>query len=238
MDDRLGVIFDMDGVLIDSYHAHFKSWQRICEQSGLAITREQFDATFGRTSRETIAALWKDSRLTEEEILELDRRKEALFREMLRAELPAMPGAVELLQSLYEAGFALGLGSSGPRENVELVLDALGNRGWWGAVVTGSDVTRGKPDPQVFLIAADRLALPPSRCAVVEDAPLGIAAAKQAGMKTIALVSTGRTRQMLAQADMVVESLAEITCSSVRNLILRDQPPASSYAWRSNGLSR
>jgi beta-phosphoglucomutase len=219
--DRLAVIFDMDGVLIDSYRAHLQSWQVMAKEAGLRFTQEQFDATFGRTSREVIAALWKDRRLSGEEIAALDDRKEAVFREVLGAAFPAMPGAADLLQSLFEAGFALGVGSSGPAENVELALDRLGNRSHWRAVVTGSDVTRGKPDPQVFLLAAERLAVPPRRCAVVEDAPPGVAAAKAAGMACIGLVSTGRTRPMLSQADLTIDSLSELRPEIVRDLIVR-----------------
>ena len=221
MPHRLAVIFDMDGVLIDSYHAHFKSWQAMAGEAGLTFTEQQFDATFGRTSREIIAGLWKDRRLSEDQIRTLDDRKEAVFREILRADFPAMPGAAELLQSLHDAGFALALGSSGPPENVELALDRLGSRSLWGAVVTGSDVTRGKPDPQVFLLAAERLGIAPAQCAVVEDAPAGVAAAKTAGMAAIGLASTGRTRAMLSQADLVVDSLRTITPEVIRQLIQR-----------------
>ena len=92
-------------------------------------------------------------------------------------------------------------------------------RSLFGAVVTGSDVTRGKPDPQVFLLAAGRLGIPPARCAVVEDAPPGIAAAKAAGMTAVGLASTGRTRQSLAAADLVVDALAELTPERIRDLI-------------------
>ena len=219
MTDRLAVIFDMDGVLVDSYDAHFQSWRRMAEEQGLEFTREQFDATFGRTSREIIAALWKDRHLSDAEIRELDDRKEALFREFLAADFPAMPGALELLGSLYEAGFALGMGSSGPPENVELVLDRLGNRQWWWAVVTAKDVTRGKPDPQVFLVAAQRLGASPACCAVVEDAPPGIAAAKAAGMVSIGLLSTGRTPQMLAEADLMVDSLHRLSPPVIHHLL-------------------
>jgi len=219
LNERLAVIFDMDGVLVDSYHAHFRSWLAMAREAGLEFTREEFDATFGRTSREIIAALWKDRRLSNDEIAALDDRKEALFRQMLQADFSPMPGAVRLLEALRNAGLALGVGSSGPPENVDLVLDRLSERSLWGAVVTGKDVTRGKPDPQVFLMAAERLGVLPARCAVIEDAPPGIAAAKAAGMASVGLVSTGRTRALLSQADLVVDSLDELTPEVIRGLI-------------------
>jgi len=231
MSDNLAVIFDMDGVLVDSYHAHFKSWQAVAAEEGLAISEADFASQFGRTSREIIAAYWGHGSYTDrppiggaflcptEWAAELDDRKEACFRRILEADFPVMPGAPDLLRSLDEAGFALAVGSSGPPANIELVLSRLGNRSLFRAMVTGMDVTRGKPDPQVFLIAAKRLDVPPRRCAVVEDAPPGVQAANAAGMASVGLISTGRTRESLAQADLVVGSLAELSPRILRDLV-------------------
>ncbi len=221
MNERLAVIFDMDGVLVDSYRAHYQSWQKVAASLGRGMSREEFDATFGRTSREIIAALWPDAVSSEEDIARLDAQKEAAYRDILAADFPPMPGVKELLESLHAAGFALAIGSSGPPENVELVLDRLGSRALFAAVVDGMDVIRGKPDPQVFLLAAERLAVPPKHCAVVEDAPLGIAAAKAAEMVSVGLVSTGRSRGILAAADLVVDSLAELSSAVFESLIAR-----------------
>ncbi len=221
MNHKLAVIFDMDGVLVDSYSAHFKSWQIVAAEEGHVITEADFALHFGRTSREIIAAYWPESGLSDAEIAALDDRKELAFREILKAAFPVMPGALDLLQSLHEAGFGLGVGSSGPPENVDLVLDRLEAKSLFGAVVTGADVTRGKPDPQVFLIAAERLGVVPRQCAVVEDAPLGIAAAKTAGMASVGLVSTGRARESLSDADLVVDSLAELSPEVLKRLIAK-----------------
>ena len=222
----LAVIFDMDGVLVDSYHAHFESWQMMAAEERLALTEAEFAAQFGRTNPEIIAVYWGENRYRGEEIAAMADRKEEVFREILRARFPAMPGVGELLRSLDEAGFALAVGSSGPPENIELVLSRLGARSLFRAVVTSKDVTRGKPDPQVFLIAAERLGVPAQRCAVVEDAPAGIAAAQAAGMTGIGLASTGRTRESLAAAALVVDSLAEISPERVGDLI------AGNRSWR------
>lgn len=218
--DGLGVIFDMDGVLVDSYHAHFESWQMIAQTEGLNFTEAQFAATFGRTSREIIASLWGEGQ-TDKRVRELDDRKEAAYREIIEAQFPAMPGAGELLRRLHEAGYALAIGSSGPPENIDVILDQLQARPLFGAVISGADVTRGKPDPQVFLKAAERLGLAPARCVVVEDAPLGVDAAHAAGAAAIGFASTGRTRECLAKAELVVDSLAEITPGVVRELIAK-----------------
>ena len=213
------VIFDVDGVLVDSYEAHYQSWQRLCRERGLRMTEAQFVATFGRTSREIIRELWGDRCATDQAVAELDARKEELFREILAKDFPAMDGAVELIDQLDAAGFRLALGSSGPPENVDLVLDALGCRHRFAAVVTGVDVTRGKPDPQVFLLGAERVGVVPARCVVIEDAPAGVTAAHAAGMKCIAVVSTGRVREKLAAAELIVSSLREVNAERVRALI-------------------
>jgi beta-phosphoglucomutase len=221
MSPDYAVIFDMDGVLVDTYHAHYESWLAMAEPEGLSFTEAEFAPTFGRTSREIIAYFWGDGRYTDAEIAALDAKKEAAFRRIIEADFPAMPGARSLLEELHDAGFALALGSSGPPQNVELVLERLGAGELFQAVVTGMDVTRGKPDPQVFLIAAERLRMPPRRCAVIEDAPAGVAAANAAGMTSVGLTSTGRTAESLAAANLVVGSLAELSAGVLRELVYR-----------------
>ncbi len=219
MDKPIAAIFDMDGVLVDTYHAHFRSWLEMAVPEGLRFSEQEFAPTFGRTSREIIAHFWGKDRYDDARIAELDRRKEAAFRRIIAEDFPAMPGAVDLLRSLHSAGFRLAVGSSGPPENVQLVVDKLGARDLLGAIVTGEDVSRGKPDPQVFLLAAERLDVAPARCAVIEDAPAGVAAANAAGMTSVGLLSTGRTPDDLAAAAAVVRSLSEISPSMLRDLI-------------------
>lgn len=214
-----GVIFDMDGVLVDSYQAHWESWRVMAAEIGQALTESQFAQTFGRTSREIIAAHWGAGMLSPAQISQFDERKEHLYREIVEREFPAMDGAAELIRNLAEAGFRLAIGSSGPPENVALVIDRLGVEDVLQARVTGRDVSRGKPDPEVFLTAAGRLKLSPAQCAVVEDAPVGITAANAAGMASIALVSTGHTPESVAHARQIVMSLRELSAESIARLI-------------------
>ena len=214
---QLGVIFDMDGVLVDTYHAHYQSWLALAEQEDLSFTEDQFAPTFGRTSREIIAHFW-GAGLSDRRIAEMAAAKEEAFRRIIADDFPAMPGARQLIDRLADDGFALAVGSSGPPENVALVLEKLGVRDRFKAVVTGMDVTRGKPDPQVFLIAAERLDTVPAACAVVEDAPAGVAAARAAGMKAIGLVSTGRTPEELRDAHLMVHHLSDLTPQRLREV--------------------
>ncbi len=220
---RRAVIFDMDGVLVDSYRAHLESWQALAAEHGRTFTEAEFAATFGRTSRDIIATLWGGTVAGPDDIRRLDDRKEALFRERIVRRFPAMPGARELIDSLRAAGFRLAVGSSGPPENVAAVLSHLGPPTLFDAVVNGRDVTRGKPDPQVFLIAAERLGVPPSLCVVVEDAPPGIEAAARAGMASVALLSTGRRPQDFEDVhpSLVVSSLSGLTAASFAAILAR-----------------
>ena len=215
----MGVIFDMDGVLVDSYRAHWESWQFMAHEMGKGLTEEQFVSTFGRTSREIIAEHWGADCLSADEIANFDGRKEALYRDIVRRSFPVMDGAIELLRDLHAAGMRLAVGSSGPSENVALAVERLGAEAYFGALVTGKDVTKGKPDPQVFLIAAKRLGVPPEKCAVVEDAPVGINAANAAKMASIALVSTGHTPESVSHARLVVRSLRELSAARIVGLI-------------------
>ena len=214
----LGVIFDMDGVLVDSYRAHLESWQRLARDLGTEMSEEQFAATFGRTSQDIIHELWADH-IGDADLAELDDRKEAIYREILQAGFPEMDGARDLLGSLREAGFALAIGSSGPPENVELLLRRMPGAECISATVDRRQVTRGKPDPEIFLAAAEKLSLRPADCAVVEDAPAGIEAARRAGMVAIALTGTADREALAEGAHLIVDSLRDLSPQAIADLI-------------------
>lgn len=204
---RGAVIWDMDGVLADSGPLHLEAWRRLASERGRGLTDEEFRQTFGMRNDEIVTRLFGD--LPPACASLLAERKEGYFREAARAHLEARAGARRLLTELGNMGFLQALASSAPTANVELVLDTLGLRDSFQAVVTGADVRKGKPNPEVFLLAADRLGVPPERCVVVEDAVVGVQAAKAANMRCIAVTSTN-TRQELRQADLVVDSLDEL----------------------------
>jgi beta-phosphoglucomutase len=211
------VIFDVDGVLVDSYRAHFASWAALYREMGRDYTETAFATDFGRTSRDILRRTLGHN-IPESQIRHLDERKEALYRERLRKQFPAMDGAVELIDALVADGFLLAVGSSAPRENIALSLDELSRGARFAAIVSGEDVTCGKPDPHAFQLAAQRLGVPPARCAVVEDAVHGIEAARRAGMAAIALTGTA-TREQFSAADLVVDGLRELSPQIIRALI-------------------
>jgi beta-phosphoglucomutase len=214
-------IFDVDGVLVDSYQAHFESWKRLAEETGTGFSEDDFASTFGRRSPDIIRSLGFVASDDDEDaaIRRLAERKEELYREIVSEAFPAMEGAVELIDALGDEGFLLAAGSSAPPANVELTLDKLGRRESFGAVMTGHDVSRGKPHPEVFLRAVEALGRDPGACVVIEDAPAGIEAAHAAGMACVGLASTGRTRDELSNADLVVDALPALTPERLRRLI-------------------
>lgn len=222
MHEQQAVIFDLDGVLIDSTEAHYDSWQLLCRERGWTMSRAQFETTFGRTSREIIREFWGPVVQDDSQVVEVDERKESLFRELLARDFPAIDGGVELIDQLRAAGFVLAIGSSAPPANVQLALERLQRCAAFAAVVTGGDVQRGKPDPQVYRLASERLGVRPANGVVIEDAPVGVTAAHAAGLKCIGLASTARARAQLTSADLVVSRLRELDAVVIRRLLLSD----------------
>jgi HAD superfamily hydrolase (TIGR01509 family) len=213
-----GILFDMDGVLVDSARAHWESWKRLAAEIGQPMTEQQFLDTFGRNNRDIIPLLFGHN--DGPTVQRLSDRKESLYRDLIRDGVPTIDGAVDLVRSCHEAEFGLAIGSSGPRVNVELVLSLLGIDRCFQAVITGEQVSRGKPDPQVFQLAAAGLGLPTNRCAVIEDAPSGIEAAVAAGATAIALTGT-HPAAALGAAHYVVASLRAVSPRQLREWIDR-----------------
>ncbi len=220
----LAVIFDMDGVLVDSYRAHLESWQSTAKSFGVEMSEADFARTFGRTSREVIATLWPEQfgPTTDDaanRIAAFDAAKEEAYRQILQRRFPEMAGASELIAALHQAGFALGIGSSGPQKNVEVVRRCIRNGDHFTGVVHGGEVTRGKPAPDVFLLVAKKLGIEPSKCAVIEDAPVGLRAARSAGMAAIGLTGTAPPEELAKHAHRVVTSLSMLNAKEITELI-------------------
>jgi len=210
------IIWDLDGVIVDSGPYHLQAWQQLARENGQEFSEEQFRRTFGMRSPEIIATVFGEG-LPEEQVASLAKRKEELFRNAVRGHVSSLPGAVELIHSTDRAGFRLALASSAPYENVELILDSLQLKNHFDVIVTSEDVTAGKPDPQIFLIAAKRLGARPANCLVIEDAVPGVQAAKAAGMKCIA-VAGGSPRPGLEECDLVVDSLEMVDLATITSL--------------------
>jgi len=220
MQTPIAVIFDMDGVLVDSADAHRRAWQQLGQEEGMPFTTALFQQTFGQRNA-SIIPLWLRAsgarEITAERLDELAARKEMLYREFVRqGAVRIYPGVSTLLPQLRILGARVAIASSGPRENVSLLIDTIAVRGAVDAMVASEDVTEGKPDPEVFLKAAARLGIAPVSCAVIEDAVHGIEAAKRAGMLAVAvLTSTARAVLLAAGADLIVDAVGGLNASEL-----------------------
>lgn len=211
-----GVIFDMDGVLIDSADLHYQSWQQLAAELGKHVTQKQFAATFGRHNNDIIPMVFDVS--SPEEIQKLADRKEEIYRDSIHHNTPIVHGAVDLIRALHEAGVILAIGSSAPLANIELVLSIMGVDRLFTAMVSADEVTRGKPDPQVFSLACQKINLKPNQCVVIEDAPAGIEAARAAYTKCVAVLMH-HPRSAFPEADLIVEKLDELNVEKLTGLI-------------------
>jgi beta-phosphoglucomutase len=212
------IIWDMDGVLVDSWDVHYITWRdTLAAEFGLHIDmntlRDFFGIDNGQVLREVTGL-----DLPDEEIARIVERKEACYRDLAPGLIRGIPAALALLQQARTVGWRNAVGTSSPRENLRVMRDLLGLDRWMDAYVTIDDVSRGKPSPEMFLEAARRLGVPPQRCVVIEDSPQGIAAARAARMGSVGVMTT-QSAERLAQADRVVGSLDEITLDDLAALV-------------------
>ena len=215
-----GAIFDWDGVIIDSGKLHKESWRRLAKELKQTIARDSFIRGFGMKSQQIIADIHRWSQ-DPAEISRLTDRKEELYREILaETKIAPLAGVTDWLNRLRAAGIPCAVASSTPRANIDAVLVRLGLKEVFAVVVSAEDVVHGKPDPEVFLTAAERLQLKPGQAVVFEDAHVGIEAARAAGMTVIA-VATTHPQEQLQAADLIVTQLDELSIAQVGVLLAR-----------------
>ena len=216
MSDQYCIIFDMDGVLADTEPIHFESWIKLAAEIGVRFTRDLFEETFGQQSP-TITRKLVGADVDEDLVEEWASLKEKYYREMIREKLEPLPGVIRIIKELKTEGFKLAIGSSGPPENVELLISRLNIKPFFDVIITAVDVKKGKPEPEVFLTAAKKLDIIPQNCIVIEDAPVGLEAAKRAGMISIALTTT-HNKAELNDANLIIKDLTEISIREIKNL--------------------
>ncbi len=221
----IAAIWDMDGVLVDTGDLHYQSWVEAMAEAGVAITRHDFDSTFGMNNT-SILQLWLGAGAAPATIERIGDRKEVLFRgRAAGGGVKVLPGVPALLEGLRRAGVRQAVGSSAPQANIDVLLAAGpaqfsgtgGMRPYFEAVVSAYAMP-GKPDPAVFLEAAAQLGVPPVRCVVIEDSTAGVEGARRAGMRCIAVTNT-HPAGMLSAATLVVSSLEEVSPETLIELV-------------------
>lgn len=218
------VIWDLDGVILDSANEHRLAWKRLAQEEGVVFTDEDFWATFGRRNYDILPHYWPVS--SPAQMQALADRKEAYFRDYIRLSASFLPGAEELMHVLQIAGFAQALASSTPAANIELISELLDLKRYLSVLVSGETVARGKPAPDIFLLAAATLQVSPAACVVIEDAVAGVQAAHAAGMRCIS-VAGERDLPGLRAADHMVRDLTTVTVEHIRALEPANEAPES-----------
>lgn len=216
-----GVIWDVDGTMLDSDDLHIESWIQLGQDLGITLTRQDLRVASGRRNTEAFRALF-GHHYSEEEVRSGAFQKEEYYRAAARKGLKLLPGVQALLDNLQGAGFKQAIGSSAPRPNLELLMELTGIAPYFEAVVGAEDIERGKPDPQVFLAAAEKLGLEPGRCLVLEDAVAGIEAATAARMPSIAVTYGGHfldNELIIAGAKLLVKSLEDVQVKTIVDLL-------------------
>jgi beta-phosphoglucomutase len=212
------VIFDMDGVIVDSHPVHTKAWRRFLDSVGKEVTEDDLAFILEGRKKEDILRHFLGE-LSPEEIERLGHEKELLFREEARAELRPVQGVEQILENFSQAGIKLGVASSGSDSRVHFVLQKLRLTDYFAAIVAGDDVVLGKPDPAIFRLTSQKLDVVPKEILVFEDSVSGVKAAKAAGMRCVGLAEPSRAPALLeAGADHIIDHFVGFSVSEAHDL--------------------
>lgn len=215
-----GAIFDWDGVIIDSHAQHEAAWEELARELGQPLPPGFFKKTFGMRNDRIIPEFtpWVPDG-DSASVARLGERKETLYRQILRRDgIAPLPGVLTLLRELQSHGIPCAVGSSTSLENIRTIMEMTGLEPFFAGICAEKDVRRGKPDPEVFLAAATKIGRHPADCVVFEDAMVGLQAARAAGSRAVAVATTHPASSFAGQADLVVDTLQEITVPSLRRL--------------------
>lgn len=208
------VLWDLDGVLVDTGEYHFQAWEATLSERGVDFNYEKFRQTFGMNNEGVLKVLL-DDQFSIPLYRELSEKKEKLFRAVIARNVRMLPGVDHLLREIHADNILQAIGSSAPMENIESIVGELRIGGYFETMISAVGMP-GKPDPAVYLAAASELDIPPGCCLVIEDAVHGVQAAQRAGMRCLAITTTN-TASELSSADQVVTSLIGISTSDLRD---------------------
>ncbi len=225
MKKDLAVLFDMDGVICDTNPYHLKAWEKFAEKHQLNLEGKDLGYyIYGRTNRDALQLFIKDKAFangndfSNDQLNDLSEEKEALFREIYRDHVELTTGLKAFLEKLKSASIPMALASNAPISNIDFILDATNTRFYFDAVVDASQVTKGKPDPQIYLRSAEILNIAPEKCVVMEDSTVGVEAGQKAGMKVVGITTT-HSREELDHTDLVVDNFEELDIDQLETLL-------------------
>lgn len=215
---EFGILFDMDGVIVDSLQHHVEAFMIFAEKHGFNFPEQEIrEKFFGRRNQDWMPQLF-GKKLSPEQVRKLADEKESYFREIFEPAIKPLDGLMEFLRELKENGVPMAVASSAPGENVRFTLEKIGTTAFFDAVLDESFVSDGKPNPEIFLKAARAINMPPHRCIVIEDSAAGIEAGKRAGAKVIGITTTHK-RENLPSTDLTIDSFRELDYQTARKLM-------------------
>ena len=206
-------IFDLDGTLVDSFDAHYKAFRDVFAEEGINFTVSEFRTYFGKLSSETFKQQMmlsgKDERNYDFKMM--SARKQELFRRRYVMDVTALPGARQLLEKLLARGFKLAVASNSPRKNIDAMLNATDLTGFFREIISIDDVRKPKPDPEMFLLACQRLGCQPKDCIAFDDSVHGVKAAVAACTIAVAVLTGGARREDIEplKPDHIIDCLDE-----------------------------
>jgi len=209
------VAWDLDGVIADTAAYHYRAWRDVFKKRGVTYTRAEFMPYFGRRHDAIIKAVLGN--LPQKELDAITNAKQQNYRRSVAGHIKGLPGAVALIKSIHAKGIKQAIASSAVPENIDIIIGGLGIANCFQAIVGGMEVKEGKPNPQIFLLAAAKLKVRPADCLVIEDAIAGVAAAKLAGMKCLA-VTNSHPKAALKAADLIVDNLEKVSVVDLQKL--------------------
>lgn len=204
-----GIIFDMDGTMVDNMMVHHRIWQQVLQDLGLDWSIDKVKAEIHGVNTEILKRLFGDQ-YSDEERLDISNRKEAAYRDYFKTRLKLIDGLPEFLERLHQANIPMAIGTAAPADNANFVLDTLNIRHYFKGVFHAGSVSKGKPNPEIFLKAAASLDLKPEDCLVFEDSVSGAATAKNAGCKAI-IVTTTHSKEEFAHFDHILQFINDFT---------------------------
>lgn len=209
------VLWDMDGVIVDTYEGHFVAWKQSLDEVGQDYDEDTFKRTFGMNNHLILATVF-GRELEESFIQKISDRKEELFRRDIKGKVQTLPGVLDWLEAFKGLGLKQAVASSAPQANIDVLLTELKIRDYFQAEAEGATL-KGKPDPAVFLLAAKKLKVDPVNCLVIEDSIAGVQAAKSAGCQCVAVLTTNLAKD-LTLADLIVKDLSYLKLEQVKSL--------------------
>jgi beta-phosphoglucomutase len=214
------VIFDMDGVLVDSNPFHIQKWADFLDERGIRYDPEELPKQVLGLRNDHAFRFFFGPGITEEEMARLGEEIETRFRRAFHAHAKPLPGLEGLIRQCYQAGVPMAVASSAMAKNVEFVIDALGFSAYFRCLVSGDEVQHPKPHPEIYLRTAEKLGLPPAACVAFEDSFVGIEAVKDAEMKCVAIASTFPDVELRAhgRADLIVPGFQHLDLDALRQL--------------------